>query len=82
MTAIQEADSKRCGRPRLAADVRRSLISLRVPAWLAEWLKNQPASSGVLIEQALCTVHGLKGPQAGRLPTKTDDVPEQQDARG
>lgn len=57
-------ESKPSGRPRLADDVRRSLISLRVPAWLAVWLKNQPVSSGVLIEEALCTVHGLKRPTA------------------
>ena len=74
-------ESKRGGRPRLSDDVRRSLISLRLPAWLAEWLKNQPASSGVLIEEALCTVHGLKRPHAdlsgvtGPAPDlRTEDV--------
>jgi hypothetical protein len=67
-TGSEEAatESRPAGRPRLADDVRRSLISLRVPAWLAIWLKNQPISSGVLIEEALCTVHGLKRPTAER----------------
>jgi len=49
------------GRPAVDALYRRELVTVRLPAWLAEWLKRQ-ADASRIIEQALVECYGLKSP--------------------
>ncbi len=42
---------------------RRKPINVRLPLWLADWLKNHPESSGRLIERALIMTYDLKEPK-------------------
>jgi hypothetical protein len=44
---------------------RRKPVNIRLPVWLADWLKNHPESSGRLIERALKMTYNLK-PKRGR----------------
>lgn len=47
------------GRP---ATSNRVAISVRLPAWLVEWLREQPESQAALIEAALTKQHRLNPP--------------------
>jgi len=42
---------------------RRQSLTVRVPEWLFDWLKNHPESSGRLIERALIMTYGIKEPK-------------------
>jgi hypothetical protein len=42
---------------------RRKPIGVRLPLWLADWLKKHPEPSGRLIERALIMTYGLKEPK-------------------
>lgn len=44
----------------------RVMISLRLPAWLVEWLRARPESQAALIEQALAERHGLTAPPTAK----------------
>ena len=35
----------------------------KLPRWLVEWMRKQPESQAVMIEDALCKVHKLKPPE-------------------
>lgn len=50
---------KTLGRP---ATSDRVAISVRLPAWLVEWLREQPESQAALIEAALAAQHDLTPP--------------------
>lgn len=51
---------KTIGRP---ATSNRIAISVRLPAWLVEWLRAQPESQAALIEAALVAKHRLTPPR-------------------
>lgn len=54
------------GRPKgsvYALEKRRRNVTVRLPLWLYDWLKNHPESSGRLIERALVMTHKLKEPK-------------------
>ena len=36
------------------------MVSVRLPKWLADWLKDQPESSGRIIKRALIETYKLK----------------------
>jgi hypothetical protein len=55
---------KGAGRTETPADLYRRVCTVRLPAWLLEWLREQPQSAGELVEQALCKAHKLKAPKA------------------
>lgn len=42
---------------------RRKPVNVRLPLWLAEWLKKHPESSGRLIERALIEYYTLHEPK-------------------
>ncbi len=42
---------------------RRKPINVRLPLWLADWLKKHPEPSGRLIERALIMTYELKEPR-------------------
>jgi hypothetical protein len=50
------------GRKRIACNLKKKGIYVKVSPWLAEWLKLQSKAQGVLIEEALIEVHGLELP--------------------
>ena len=43
---------------------RRKPINVRLPLWLADWLKNHPEPSGRLIERALIMTYDIKEPKS------------------
>jgi len=42
---------------------RRKQVAVRLPFWLADWLKKHPEPSGRLIERALIAFYKLKAPK-------------------
>jgi hypothetical protein len=42
---------------------RRKPVNVRLPLWLADWLKDHPEPSGRLIERALIMTYDLKEPK-------------------
>jgi hypothetical protein len=54
---------KGVGRPPAPVELKKRMISIRLPEWLLQWMDNQPETNrAVLIEHALKTVHGIKPP--------------------
>ena len=41
----------------------KKMVCIRLPLWLIEWLREQPQSQAVLIEDALVAAHGIEPPQ-------------------
>jgi hypothetical protein len=60
---------KGAGRPKgstVPPDKRRQNVTVRLPLWLFDWLKNHPEPSGRLIERALIMTYELKEPKERR----------------
>lgn len=51
------------GRKELSPNIKKKLVSIRLPPWLLAKMDKQPESRAVLIEQSLCKVHGWKAPK-------------------
>jgi hypothetical protein len=49
------------GRKPINSLYKRELVTVRLPAWMTYWLRNQP-KAGRIIEEALIAHCGLKGP--------------------
>jgi predicted restriction endonuclease len=45
------------------AEQERIAVGLKLPRWLVEWMREQPESQAVLIEEALKRRHKLKPPE-------------------
>jgi len=57
------------GRPKGSTyppEKQRKAVNIRLPLWIADWLKSHPESSGRLIERALIMTYDLKEPKAKR----------------
>jgi hypothetical protein len=57
------------GRPKgstISKGKKRKTVSVCIPPWLADWLKNHPESSGRLIERALIMTYKIKEPKERR----------------
>ena len=54
------------GRKPSPPDLKKIPISVKLPRWLVEWMRDQPESQSVLIEDALQDRHNLKSPE--KLP--------------
>jgi hypothetical protein len=52
------------GAPTKPANLKKKMVSVKLPKWLVEWTAEQPESRAVLIEDALKKVHKLKIPPA------------------
>lgn len=49
------------GRPPAPADLKKRMISIRLPEWLLNWMDEQPGTNrAVLIEDALKKVYRIK----------------------
>ena len=54
------------GRPKgskYTKERRRKPVNVRLPLWLADWLKKHPEPSGRLIERALIMTYEIKEPK-------------------
>ena len=51
---------KKIGAPAQDESLRRVMVSIRLPRWLAAWLKKRPESQGRLIEDALVKSYDIK----------------------
>lgn len=51
------------GRPTASAELKKRMISIRLPEWLLNWMDEQPDTNrALLIESALKNVHKIKSP--------------------
>jgi len=50
------------GAPKKPRDLVKTQIGLKLPTWIVAWLREQPESASVLIEQALRAQHGIAPP--------------------
>jgi len=55
---------KGAGRHITPPNLKKNMVSVKLPQWLIVWTKDQPESRAVLIENALKEVHNLKTPPA------------------
>ena len=52
------------GRKPSPANLKKNMVSVKLPQWLIDWTSGQDASRAVLIEEALKKAHNLKTPPA------------------
>ena len=51
------------GRPPAPAELKKRMVSIRLPEWLIQWMDEQPKTNrAVLIEEALKKVHNIEPP--------------------
>ena len=62
--AQRQAGRNKGGRPPAPPALRRVNVPVRLPAWLVEWMAQQPETPATLIEDALLKAHKLKAPKA------------------
>ena len=51
------------GRKPSPPELKKEPISVKLPKWLLDWMREQPESRAVLIEEALKRRHKLKAPE-------------------
>jgi hypothetical protein len=52
------------GRPPAPAELKKRMVSIRLPEWLIQWMDEQPETNrAVLIEGALKKMHGIQPPE-------------------
>ena len=56
-------DKNKGGRPPAPPALRRVNVPVRLPAWLVEWMAQQPETHAALIEAALLKAHKLRPPK-------------------
>jgi hypothetical protein len=55
---------KGAGRPTAPAELKKRLISIRLPEWLIKWMDDQPETNrAILIEEALQKIHSINPPR-------------------
>ena len=51
------------GRPPAPVELKKRMVSIRLPEWLIQWMYEQPETNrAVLIEEALKKVHSIEPP--------------------
>lgn len=60
------------GRPRIPSYMRRKNFTVKLAQWLQDWLRDNTASQGAAIEEALTAHFGLEPPQADDYLTTGD----------
>lgn len=54
---------KGAGRPPAPVELKKRMVSIRLPEWLIQWMDEQhDTNRAVLIEEALKKVHGIEPP--------------------
>ena len=54
------------GRKPSPPELKKIPVGVKIPRWLVEWMRAQPGSQGVLIEEALKQQHKLKPPTGAK----------------
>ena len=54
---------KGAGRKPAPPELKKIPVGVKLPRWLVEWMREQPESQAVLIEEALKKRHKLKPPE-------------------
>lgn len=54
---------KGSGRKPSPANLKKNMVTMKLPQWLLDWTSQQTESRAVLIENALKKVHNLKVPK-------------------
>ena len=54
---------KGAGRKPAPLELKKIPVGVKLPRWLVEWMREQPESQAVLIEEALKKRHKLKSPE-------------------
>jgi len=51
------------GRPPAPVELKKRMVSIRLPEWLIIWMDDQPETNrAILIEEALQKIHGISPP--------------------
>jgi len=56
-------ERKGVGRKPSPPELKKIPVGVKLPRWLVEWMRDQPESQAVLIEEALKKRHKLKPPE-------------------
>jgi len=56
-------ERKGAGRKPSPPELKKIPVGVKLPRWLVEWMRDQPESQAVLIEEALKKLHKLKPPE-------------------
>ena len=56
-------ERKGAGRKQAPPELKKIPVGVKLPSWLVEWMRAQPESQAVLIEEALKKRHKLKPPE-------------------
>jgi len=56
-------ERKGAGRKPAPTELKKIPVGMKLPRWLVEWMRAQPESQAVLIEDALKRRHKLKPPE-------------------
>ena len=56
-------ERKGAGRKPSPPELKKIPVGVKLPRWLVEWMRDQPESQAVLIEEALKKRHKLKPPE-------------------
>jgi|ERR1022692_191505 hypothetical protein len=59
---MSESNPRGAGRKHSPPELKKIPVGVKLPRWLVEWMREQPESQAVLIEEALKKRHKLKPP--------------------
>ena len=60
---MNETNPRGAGRKPAPPELKKIPVGLKLPRWLMEWMRAQPESQAVLIEDAICKMYKLKPPE-------------------
>ena len=60
---MSDSNPRGAGRKPSPPELKKIPVGMKLPRWLVEWMRAQPESQAVLIEEALKKRHKLKPPE-------------------
>jgi len=54
---MSDSNPRGSGRKPSPPELKKIPVGMKLPRWLVEWMREQPNSQSVLIEDAICKVH-------------------------
>lgn len=60
---MSDGERTGAGRKPSPPELKKIPVGMKLPRWLVEWMRSQPKSQAVLIEEALKKRHKLKPPE-------------------
>jgi hypothetical protein len=61
---VSGGERKGAGRKPAPPKLKKIPVGVKLPRWLVEWMREQPESQAVLIEEALKRRHKMKPPES------------------